>query len=160
MTNKLGFEATPMPGLGRLQGTMVRCMRNGIYVTDLKSVENTQSAQELIPEDKGERKTSREFSQLHKDKLVMRIPVFKEDQIHFSDYEPFVGEIPFDTTMHFSHGTVIVKRMRLPQLPEHYQLFAELHQRSNGDAYDRTASVFVIPTEKAYSFLDSLMLGV
>jgi len=160
MTDKLGFEATPMPGLGRLNGVMVRCMRNGIYVTDLKTMKKTKLAQDLIPEDKGERKTSRELSQIRKDKLVMRIPVFKEDQIHFSDYEPFMGEIPFDTTMHFSHGTVIVKRVSLPELPEHYQLFAELHQRSNGDAYDRTASVFVIPTEKAHSFLDGLMLGV
>ena len=165
MTDKLGFEATPMPGLGRLQGTMVRCMRNGIYVTDLKTITKTKTKtknlpKELIPDDKGQRMSSRELSQLRKDKLVMRIPVFKDDQIHFADYEPFVGNIPFDTTLHFSHGTVIVKRLRLPQLPEHYQLFAELHQRSNGDAYDRTASVFVIPTDKAHSFLDGLMLGI
>ena len=29
MSESLGFEATPMPGLGRLKGVMVRCMRNG-----------------------------------------------------------------------------------------------------------------------------------
>ena len=161
MTNKLGFEATPMPGLGRLQGTMVRCMRNGIYVTDLKSVKKAKGLpKELIPNDKGQRKSARELSQLRKDKLVMRLPVFKDEQIHFADYEPITGEIPFDTTLHFSHGTLIVKRLNLPQLPEHYQLFAELHQRSNGDAYDRTASVFIIPTEKARSFLDGLTQGI
>ena len=160
MTEKLGFEAIPMPGLGRLHGVMVRCMRNGIYVTDLKTVKNSKAVGNLIPEDKGERKTSRELSQLRKDKLVIRIPVFKESQIHFSEYEPVGGEIPYDTTIHFSHGTLILKRMILPQLPEHYQLFAELHQRSNGDAYDRTASVFVIPTEKTKSFRDGLTQGV
>jgi hypothetical protein len=160
MTDKLGFEATPMPGLGRLPGVMVRCMRNGIYVTDLKTVKKTKVIGNLIPEDKGQRKTSRELSHLRKDRLVMRIPVFKEDQIHFSDYEPIEGDIPFDTTIHFSHGTLIVKRMNLPPLPEHYQLFAELHQRSNGDAYDRTASVFIIPTEKDRSFRDGLMKGI
>ena len=160
MTDKLGYEATPMPGLGRLPGVMVRCMRNGIYVTDLKTVKKTKVIGNLIPEDKGQRKTSRELSHLRKDRLVMRIPVFKEDQIHFSDYEPIEGDIPFDTTIHFSHGTLIVKRMNLPPLPEHYQLFAELHQRSNGDAYDRTASVFIIPTEKDRSFRDGLMKGI
>ena len=160
MTDKLGYEATPMPGLGRLPGVMVRCMRNGNYVTDLKTVKKTKAVQDLIPQDKGERKASRELSQLRKDRLVMRIPVFKEDQIHFSDYEPIESDIPFDTTIHFSHGTLIVKRLNLPQLPEHYQLFAELHQRSNGDAYDRTASVFVIPTEKDKSFRDGLMKGI
>ena len=160
MTEKLGFEATPMPQMGRLPGVMVRCMRNGNYVTDLYTNKKDKIVKNLIPSDKGERKTSRELNQLRKDKLVMRIPVFADEQIHFSDYELFQSEIPFDTTIHFSHGTIIVKRMQLPQLPEHYQLFAEIHQRSNGDAYDRTASVFVIPTEKAKSFLDGLQQGV
>ena len=161
MTEQPGFEATPMPGLGRLSGVMVRCMRNGIYVTDLKSVKKTKGLpKELIPADKGQCKSSRELNQLRKDKLVMRIPVFKEQQIHFADYDPVVGEIPFDTTIHLSHGTIILKRMNLPQLPEHYQLFAEIHQRSNGDAYDRSASVFVVPTEKTKSFIDGLTRGV
>ena len=161
MTNKLGFDATPMPGLGRLNGVMVRCMRNGNYVTDLKTVKKTKNLpKELIPENKGQHKSARELNQLRKDKLVIRIPVFNDDQIHFTDYELIEGEIPFDTTIHFSHGTIIVKRMHLQQLPEHYQLFAELRQRSNGDAYDRTASVFVIPTEKEKSFRDGLIQGV
>ena len=157
MTESLGFEATPMPGLGRLQGVMVRCMRNGSYITDLEEVKEQKYALlDLIPDNKGQYKSSRELAQLRKDKLVMRIPVFEDAQIHFADYEPVIGDIPFDTTLHFSHGTLIVKRMRLPELPAHYQLFAEIHQRSNGDAYDRTASVFVIPTEKAKSFRDGL----
>ena len=157
MTESLGFEATPMPGLGRLKGVMVRCMRNGSYVTDLKSVVKKNAApNDLIPVAKGKRLSSRALGQLRKDKLVMCIPVFEDEQINFADYEPFEGDIPFDTTIHFSHGTIIVKRMNLPELPEHYQLFAEIRQRSNGDAYDRTASVFVIPTEKAKSFRDGL----
>ena len=157
MTESLDFEATPMPGLGRLQGVMVRCVRNGSYITDLEEVKVQKYALlDLIPDNKGQHKSSRELAQLRKDKLVMRIPVFEDAQIHFADYEPVIGDIPFDTTLHFSHGTLIVKRMRLPELPAHYQIFAEIHQRSNGDAYDRTASVFVIPTEKAKSFRDGL----
>ena len=157
MTEGLGFEATPMPGLGRLQGVMVRCMRNGSYITDLEEVKEQKYALlDLIPDNKGQHKSSRELAQLRKDKLVVRIPVFEDAQIHFADYEPVIGDIPFDTTLHFSHGTLIVKRMRLSELPAHYQIFAEIRQRSNGDAYDRTASVFVIPTEKAKSFRDGL----
>ena len=76
MTEKVGFEATPMPQMGRLPGVMVRCMRNGNYVTDLNTIKKDKSAKNLIPIDKGERKTSRELSQLRKDKLVMRIPIF------------------------------------------------------------------------------------
>ena len=157
MTESLGFEATPLPGLGYLKGMMVRCVRNGSYVTDIKTVKEQKYALvDMIPDYKGQHKTSQELSQLRKDKLVMRIPIFKDEQIHFADYEPFNEEIPFDTTIHFSHGTLIVKRLHLPKLPEHYQLFAEIRQHSNGDAYDRSASVFVIPTEKAKSFKNGL----
>ena len=161
MTENLEFAATPMPGLGRLKGVMVRCMRNGSYITDLDVVKDLEFGLiDFIPEYKGEHKTSRELNQLRKDKLVMRIPVFKDKQINFADYAPFDGEIPYDTTIHFSHGTLIVKRMKLPELPAHYQIFAEIRQRSNGDAYDRSASVFVIPTEKAKSFKDGLTKGI
>jgi len=161
MTESLGFEATPMPGLGYLRGVMVRCMRNGSYITDLKEVKDQKFALiDLIPKYMGEHKSARELSQLRKDKLVIRIPVFEDEQIHFANYESFTNEIPFDTTIHFSHGTLIAKRMNLPMMPEHYQIFAEIHQRSNGDAYDRTASVFVIPTEKALSFKDGLQQGI
>ena len=161
MTESLGFEATPMPGLGRLKGVMVRCMRNGSYITDLTVVKDQKYALvDLIPDYKGQHKTSRELSQLRKDKLVMRIPVFEDEQIHFADYAPSDGEIPYDTTIHFSHGTLIVKRLKLPELPAHYQIFAEIRQRSNGDAYDRSASVFVIPTEKAMGFKDGLTKGI
>ena len=157
MTESLDFEATPIPGLGHLKGVMVRYMRNGAYITDLTDVKDQKySMVELIPEYKGKRLSPAKLSQLRKDKLVIRIPVFEDEQINFADYEPYTSEIPFDTTIHFSHGTIIVKRIKLPAFPEHYQLFAEIRQHSNGDAYDRTASVFVIPTEKAKSFKDGL----
>ena len=161
MTESLGFEATPMPGLGRLKGVMVRCMRNGAYVTDLESVKDQKYAMvDMIPDYKGERKTSKELAKMRKDKLVVRIPVFDDETINFAEYEPLEGDIPYDTTIHFSHGTIIVKRIKLPAFPEHYQLFAEIRQRSNGDAYDRSASAFVIPTEKAKSFKDGLTQGI
>ena len=157
MTESLGFEATPMPGLGRLNGVMVRCARNGSYITDLKQVTQQKYALvDMIPDYKGERKTARELAQIRKDKLVIRTSVFKDEVIHFTDYEPIEGDIPFDTVLHFSHGTLILKRMMLPKFPEHYQLFAEIRQRCNGVAYDRTASVFVSPPEKARSFKDGL----
>jgi len=161
MAENLGFEATPMPSLGRLKGVMVRCMRNGAYVTDLESLKDQKYAMvDMIPDYKGERKTSKELTKMRKDKVIISIPVFEDETINFAEYETLSGEIPYDTTIHFSHGTIIVKRVKLPEFPEHYQLFAEIHQRSNGDAYDRSASVFVIPTEKAKSFKDGLTQGI
>ncbi len=59
MTESLGFEATPMPGLGRLKGVMVRCMRNGSYITDLEKVKDQKYALlDLIPDNKGQHKSA------------------------------------------------------------------------------------------------------
>jgi hypothetical protein len=60
----------------------------------------------------------------------------------------------------FSNGTVILKRIKTPILPDHYQYFAKIDQQSNGDAYDRTASIFVIPLDKSNSLLNALQNGM
>ena len=38
-------------------------------------------------------------------------------------------------------------------------VFLDLAEQSNGDAYDRTGSVFMIPQDKKQSFLDGLQNG-
>lgn len=101
--------------------------------------------------------TPKELDNVRKGKLVVRIPVFDDVQINFADIENFEGEIPFDTVIHFAYGTLVLKRLYIPELPEHYQIFADIHQRSNGDAYDRTASVFVIPEDRELSLTDALI---
>ena len=161
MTEKFGFDATPMPGLGKLKGVMVRCARNGSYMTDLTEIKKDKTfAKTLLPAEMGKRITGRQMSQLRKERLVMRFHVFDDEQINFAEYQPFEKEMPYDSTVHFANGTLIVKRIQLPKIPDHYQLFAEIRQRSSGDAYDRTASVFVIPTDKAKSLMDGLQEGV
>ena len=76
MAENLGFEATPMPGLGRLKGVMVRCMRNGAYVTDLEEVKDQKYAMvDMIPDYKGERKTSKELTKMRKDKVIIRTSI-------------------------------------------------------------------------------------
>lgn len=161
MTEKFGFDATPMPGLGKLNGVMVRCARNGSYLTDLTEIKKDKAiAKTLLPAEMGKRISGRQMSQIRKDRLVMCFPIFNDDQINFAEYENFKEELPFDTAIHFSSGSVLVKRVKLPEIPEHYQLFADIRQCSNGDAYDRMASVFIIPTDKAKSLLDGLQNGI
>ena len=161
MTEKFGFDATPMPGLGKLNGVMVRCARNGSYLTDLTEIKKDKAiAKTLLPAEMGKRISGRQMSQIRKDRLVMCFPIFNDDQINFAEYENFKEELPFDTAIHFSSGSVLVKWVKLPEIPEHYQLFADIRQRSNGDAYDRMASVFIIPTDKAKSLLDGLQNGI
>ena len=157
MTESLGFDASPVTSRGYLKGVMVKQAINGNRIMDLKSIKKDKKLKKpLIPDNLGVRKTGKELNQINKDKLIVRTKVFDEDQIHFAKSEKFKGEIPFDTVIHYSWGTIILKRVDLPVLPEHYQIFAELHQRSNGDAYDRTGSVFVIPLDRKLSLSNAL----
>ena len=157
MTESLGFDASPVTSRGYLKGVMVKQAINGNRIMDLKSIKKDKKLKKpLIPDNLGVRKTGMELNQINKDKLIVRTKVFDEDQIHFAKSEKFKGEIPFDTVIHYSWGTIILKRVDLPVLPEHYQIFAELHQRSNGDAYDRTGSVFVIPLDRKLSLSNAL----
>lgn len=159
MTDKYGFDAMPAVGRGVLDGVMVRQMINGNRVTDLRYVNKDKKLKNtvIIPEKLGVRMTPKELDNVRKGKLVVRIPVFDDVQINFADIENFEGEIPFDTVIHFAYGTLVLKRLYIPELPEHYQIFADIHQRSNGDAYDRTASVFVIPEDRELSLTDALI---
>lgn len=158
MTEELGYQASPTTSLGYLKGVLIRQAINGNRIMDLKSIKKDRKIKKpLIPDNLGVRKTGNELNKINKEKLIIRHNIFNDDQIHFANADKFQGEIPFDTVIHFSHGTIILKRVNLPVLPEHYQLFVELHQRSNGDAYDRTGSVFVIPMDKKLSLSNALI---
>jgi hypothetical protein len=92
------------------------------------------------------RVSPRELDRIMKERLVVTTRIFDNVQLHWGAQNAHVSDsIPFDTVLHYAGGTLALKRLHLPVLPEHYQHFLELHQRSNGDAYDRTGSVFVIP---------------
>ena len=53
-------------------------------------------------------------------------------------------------------GTIILKKVKLPEKVSDRQVFVEVVQYSDGDAYDRTGSIFMIPTDKKQSFIDAI----
>jgi len=50
--------------------------------------------------------------------------------------------------------------VKFPAIKSGSQIFADVTEQSNGDAYDRTGSFFIIPTDKELSFLNGLNDGV
>ena len=78
---------------------------------------------------------------ISKEKLIVKVPVFKDELINFTEITKFQGEIPYDSVIRFAYGTLILKRINLDTLPEHYSYFIEVKQQSNGDAYDRSGRV-------------------
>ena len=159
-SNKLEFfvqdfplDLNPLPYYGRFKGLLVCFKRNGQTYYQLAKTEYWKQAGVVPLKESGDyqRVTGRELSQIKKQKLVITTRVFDDVQLSWGQKNSHVeGNIydntPFDSVLHYAGGTLALKRVRLPELPRHYQTFIELRQRSNGDAYDRTGSVFVIPT--------------
>ena len=165
-STKEGINANPLPYYGKFKGVLKQMVRNGLVQIELndKSLKikekNSPKVKQLIPDKLGIRKTAREMSNLKRDRMVLTTHVFEDEQICWGKEKPSLKVIPFDTTMHYAGGTLILKRIMLPKLPSHYQTFIELRQRSNGDAYDRTGSVFVIPRageNGVPTFLDGIL---
>lgn len=158
MTESLGYDATPSISRGILKGVMIRQAINGNRILELKNIKKDRKLKnETIPANLGTRVSSRDLDKISKEKLIIKVPVFDKEQIHFAEIEKFKGEIPYDSVIHFAYGTLILKRINLDTLPEHYSIFIEMEEQSNGDAYDRSGSVFVIPTDRELSLKDALI---
>ncbi len=145
-------DINPIPYYGRFKGIVVCFKRNNqIYLQLAKTEFQKQTSIEPL---RGgtvyQHVTGRELSQIKKQKLVITTRIFDDVQLSWGQKNDHIEgnyrtNTPFDSVLHFAGGTLALKRVLLPKLPDHYQTFIELHQRSNGDAYDRTGSVFVIP---------------
>lgn len=91
----------------------------------------------------------------HKDLLwksrFTTIPIFDNETINFTN-EPKSD----DQILRFAKGTVILKKIKIPEIAANSNIFLELTEQSAGDAYDRTGTVFIIPQNKEMSFFDAL----
>ena len=147
------YDINPLPYYGRFKGLVVCFKRNNQTYLQLAQNEWWKQAGKAPFRDgyaHCQRVTGRELSNLKKQKLVITTRIFDDVQLSWGQKNDHVEgdyrvNTPFDSVLHFAGGTLALKRVILPQLSSHYQTFIELHQRSNGDAYDRTGSVFVIP---------------
>lgn len=150
------YEVSPMPSYGRLGGVLLEFWRNGQKLMELarwdkKQVPAQNSSSNVM------RVSGRDLNRIKTEHLVQTTRIFDDVQLCWGKKNAHLdGEMAFDSVYHFAGGTLAMKRIKLPQLPTHYQHFMELHQHSNGDAYDRTGSVFVIPHRMSRTFFEGM----
>lgn len=83
------------------------------------------------------------------------LPLLSDQQINFSN-----NFLSNDSIYRFANGTIVVRKIKVPQIKEGSQVFLNVKQQSNGDAYDRTGSVFLIPRDSKITFMDALQKGI
>lgn len=154
-TNELDIKGSPMV-LGQNLGLVLQIVRNGNYA--ITAIELNNEKYDLT----NHLKTNEmlELSKLdYQDKIwksrFTTLSVFENQQIHFSD--EFAKR---EGVERYANGTLVLKKIKFPEIYANQQIFVELKEKSIGDAYDRTGSVFLIPTDQKRSFLDGLKNGI
>jgi hypothetical protein len=114
---------------------------------------------QLYPYEESTLITTAEFEELKIRSRYQILPVFNEVQINFDPgiAKPVLKDNCDETIYHLSNGTVVLKKICLPDNIENgAYTFLDLSVRSNGDAYDRTGSVFMIRPGNKISMLNAL----
>jgi len=156
-TDALKIKASPSV-LGMNLGLVLEINRNGNFLIEATKIERiTTKKIPLKINDFSKVKTvdNHSYRDLLWKSRFTTLNIFEDETINFSDQSK-----SNDTILHFGNGTIILKKIIFPEIKQGDQVFAELTTWSNGDAYDRTGSVFIIPTDSKLSFLVALQNGI
>ena len=153
-TEDLNIKGAPTE-LGQDLGLVLEMVRNGNYAITASKIEKIKS----IPTNLLLPTISNQVDELtYKDLLwksrFIDLSIFRNEQINF------VKDVKSDSILRFANGTIILKKVKVPTIKNGSNVFLELVEQSNGDAYDRTGSVFLIPTDQDISFLNGLQEGI
>lgn len=161
-TDALKIKGTPNIAVAPGLGLVLKIVRNGNSETFAKNIEYRKVSDEELgwPAQWGRIVDEPTFQRQIIESRYTTLTIFDREQISFGNEIKNPAGDQRDVTYRFSGGTVILKKVKLPAAGRGQQLFAELVQYSNGDAYDRTGSVFMIPVDRPLSFLNGLKEGV
>jgi GLPGLI family protein len=142
--------------LGQNLGLVLETNRNGNFIvsaTKIEKLKPTFTKPTLISSDQVVDNLT--YKDLLWKSRFTTLSIFKDEIINFSD-----ASKSNDSILRFANGTIILRKVKIPAIAKGSQIFVDVTEQSNGDAYDRTGSVFMIPMDKKLSFLDGLQNGV
>lgn len=154
-TNDLNIKGGPS-SLGQNLGLVLQVERNGNSATTATSLKKIKkSGIENIINKTVSTTDLLSYKDLLWKSRFTTLKVFENEIINFSDLAKSDENIK-----RFANGTIILKKIKFPKIAQGDNVFVELKQQSNGDAYDRTGTVFFIPEERSQSFFDGLEKGI
>lgn len=153
-TNDLNVKGAPTQ-LGQNIGLVLELNRNSNFLLSATKVEKVKKLPIIRKKEVSEKYVD---GLTYKDLLwksrFTTINVFKDQIINFSSESK-----SNDSILRFANGTIAVRKIKIPEIKVGSQIFVDVTEQSNGDAYDRTGSFFIIPNNKTLSFLDGLQNG-
>jgi Peptide-N-glycosidase F, N terminal/Peptide-N-glycosidase F, C terminal/N-glycanase peptide, N-terminal domain len=164
LTKETDFKASPILSVTPTNALVLKIKINGNYEIEAQKTESTDAKakfeaytkiiESAQPVDKAN------FKRLQIENRYTIIPVFENEIVNFGDNPINPEEEIFDHTYRYANGTIILKKIKLPEISDGGYVFANLTSRSNGDAYDRTGSLFIVPIDQEKSMLDAMKNGL
>ena len=154
-TTDIPFRGTPQPSVGIPDGLVLKTVRNGDRVIEAIDIAKIKKEYNVLPSSWGESMDSYDFNYTIKQSVVTTVNVFDQQPIRFNGAK-LPEQLDSDKIYEAAGGTIILRKVKLPEVIKGRCIFAEVVQYSDGDAYDRTGSIFTIPVEKEKSFLDMM----
>lgn len=153
-----GYRGTPqLLNACAPEGLVLKVVRNGDSVQEAVGIKPMKQAESLFPESWGDELADYEYTYACNHCYDINVRVFDQQAVKFSgDKLADPATLKGGEMYRCGGGTIIIKKVKLPDNARDRDIFATLTQYSVGDAYDRTGSVFVIPTGKKQSFLDAM----
>ncbi|KXK41675.1 MAG: hypothetical protein UZ05_CHB002003096, partial [Chlorobi bacterium OLB5] len=161
-TDQTVFKGTPSLNTGPALGLVLKIVRNGNFEIRAENIELTEITNITAPQT-GKIVELPYYRYLVTAQNYTTVNIFQNEKINFGDKPVNILTNEPGITYRFSEGTVILKKVKLPENMGKHSVIAELTERSSGDAYDRTGSVFIIPDitkDTSLTFLDAFINGI
>jgi hypothetical protein len=150
-TEQLPYRGTPAVNIGAKLGLVLKIVRNNNFIIQAENISFSNNEISL-PNNFGQLISLPYYRYLVTSENYKTLNIFQNEIINYDNYinNPEFGKA--NITYRFSKGNIILKKISLPDSMGSNLVFAELCEKSRGDAYDRTGSCFIIPESTASNF--------
>ncbi len=161
-TTQTDFKGTPSISIGPALGLVLKIIRNGNFEIRAENIE-LSTKMITLPYSLGNIIELPYYRYLVTAQNYTTVNIFQNEKINYGDKPVNLLTNSPDITYRFSEGTVILRKVKLPENMGAHSVIAELTERSAGDAYDRTGSLFIIPDitkDTSLTFIDAFINGI
>ncbi|MEN9522902.1 MAG: hypothetical protein RL065_1279 [Bacteroidota bacterium] len=159
VTNDKTLKGSPSISFVPENGLVLKYSINGNRIIKAKSVEQIDTKIDL-PNDSFTKVTEPQYAAIQIKSRYTTIPIFSKQQINFEDLKTPDNIKHLELQERFVKGNVILKTVSLPEHPTKGMYFLKLTEWSNGDAYDRVGSVFLVSNKKEKSVFTAMVNGL
>ena len=161
-TTQTDINGTPSISIGPALGLVLKITRNGNFEITAEKIE-LSTKMITLPYSLGKIVELPYYRYLVTGQNYTTVNIFQNEIINFGDKPVNLLTNKTGITYRFSEGTVILKKVKLPENMGKHSVVAELTEKSTGDAYDRTGSCFIIPDitkDTSLTFHDAFINGI